>query len=118
MDFIDALEDILHTNAHKAITDVHELLYKHIEPKKQELTRQEKEDQDLINKIFFHSGINRPDDEEEPPPAKMAKIASPSTQSKYKLHVWLCGKKKKEINQLHCFLINYFMFVAVCFVYT
>ncbi len=73
MDVIDALEDILHTNAHKAIAD--ELL---IEPEKQELTRQEKEDQDLIKKIFFRSGINRPDDEEEPPPAKMAKIASPS----------------------------------------
>ncbi len=97
MDVIDALEDIRDWNARKATVKFDELMDNHLVSEKQELERQEKEDEDLVNTIFSSASvggesIKRLDDEEEeePPPAKMAKIeenssltsTAPSTSTK------------------------------------
>ena len=84
MDVIDALEDIRDWNARKATVKFEELMDNHLVSEKLELERQEKEDEDLVSKMFSSVGgesIKRLDDEEELPPAKMAKIEDNSSLS-------------------------------------
>lgn len=82
MDVIDALEDIRDWNARKATVKFEELMEHHLEAEKQELERQEKEDEALVSKFFSSSseGIKRLNDEEEEcPPSKIAKIEENSS---------------------------------------
>ncbi len=120
MDVIDALEDIRDWNARKATVKFDELMDHHLEFEKEELKKQEREDEALVNKMFssgaesFKRLDDDEDDEDEPPPAKIAKIeenssltSSPSTtcvdakknsKSKSKLTGLVVVKKKKNVS--------------------
>lgn len=83
MDVIDALEDIRDWNARKATVKFDELMDHHLEFEKEELKKQEREDEALVSKMFSSGteSFKRLDDEDEPPPAKMAKIEENSSLS-------------------------------------
>jgi len=112
MDVIDALEDIRDWNARKANVKFDDLMNNHLEAEKQELSKQEAEDEALVSKTFTKESesIKRLDDDDidELPSAKKSKIednsslAGPSKSSsnkpktKSKLSGLVVVKKKTE----------------------
>ncbi len=81
MDVIDALEDIRDWNARKATVKFDELMEHHLEFEKEELEKQEREDEELVSKIFTSGTetLKRLEEDDEPPPAKMTKIEESSS---------------------------------------